>query len=106
MFPKWYHGLIYFVALSINPIRSTQVFYTLASKGEDVKVEDENVPFLSRSFFLCVSNEDCSEVARRKGKSQFKEVIGKENIGEDSIVYEKVKTLQEQGNKNSKQKIS
>ena len=80
-----------FVTLLIINLISAQVFYRLSSKEDDVKVEDKNIPFLTQSFFTCGSNNDCTTVAKKKGKSQFKAVIGQETIGEESIVYKKVK---------------
>ena len=85
-----------FVALSINPIKSTAVFYKLVGNDVDIKLE-ENVPFLIQSFFSCGSSDDCTEVANGKQVNQFKEVTGKETIGEDSVMYKKIKTPDDKG---------
>ena len=87
------HGLLYIAAL-INPIASMQAFYRLTSQENGIKVED-GVPFLTQSFFTCGSNQDCTEVAKKKkGKGEFKEVIGQETNGEDFVSYKKVKGKQ------------
>ena len=81
--------VLYLVAFSINPIKSMQVFYRLASKDKEIKMED-GVPFLTQSFFTCGSNQDCTEVAKKKDKGQSKDVIGQEANGEDFVSYQKI----------------
>ena len=66
------------------------VFYRLASKENDFKVDDERVPLLTQSFFTCGSNVNCKEVAKEAGKGQFKEVTGPEANGEDSVSFKKM----------------
>ena len=67
-----------------------QAFYRLASKDSEIKVEDAHVPFLTQSFFTCGTNDDCTDVAKKKGKGQFKEVTGQEANGEDFVSYKKI----------------
>ena len=90
MLLKISHGIFCFVALLIIIQTSAQVFYRLSSKEDDVKEEDEEILFLTESFFACGSNDDCTEIAKKKGKRRFKMVIGQKTIGEEYVVYKKV----------------
>ena len=91
MLQKVSNGLFCFVTLLTINLTPSQVYFRLSSKEDGFKIEDENIPFLTQSFFTCGSNNDCEKVAKKKGKSQFKEVTGKDTVGEESVVYEKVK---------------
>ena len=91
MLPNLSHCLFCFVTLLTTILTSGQVFYRLSSKEDDVKVEDESIPFLTPSFFTCGLNDSCAKVAKKKGKDQFKVVIGQETTGVEFVVYEKVK---------------
>ena len=85
-----FQGLLFVVALLLNLITSTQVFYRLSSKDGDMKIEDERGPFLTQSFFTCGSDGDCKGVAKRKGNGQFKEVNGQKVNAEEFVTYTKV----------------
>ena len=91
MLQKVSHGLFCIVTLLTTNLTSAQILFRLSSKEDGFKIEDENIPFLTQSFFTCGSKDDCAKVAKKKGKSQFKEVTGKDTVGEESVVYEKVK---------------
>ena len=91
MLSRWFQGIIYCLALPINSITSTQVFYGLVGKDHDLELRDEKVPFLTQSFFTCASKDNCDEVAKEHGKGEFKEVVRKEAIEENNVVYKKVK---------------
>ena len=97
MFPKWCLGFLYLVAFLVDPIASKQVFFRLVSKEDDVKVEDERVPFLTKSFFTCSTKANCAEVAKVSGKDQFKEKTANETIGEGRVVYKKIKHTETEG---------
>ena len=97
MLPRWCQGIIFFITLAINPITSTESFYRLVSKDDYLKVKDERSPFLNEAFFQCASKDDCDEVIKKRGKKQFKEVIDKETIGENDVVYKKIKSGKAKG---------
>lgn len=84
-------GVIFVIAFSINPITPTGVFYKLVGKVNDKEVKDERVPLLSKPFFTCALKNDCDEVAKNKDNGQFKEVSGQDTIGENDVVYRKIK---------------
>ena len=84
--------LIFLCASLTDPVRCTATFYKLVGKDGDPSVDDKNVPFLTRAFFTCGSNEDCTRVAKIKGSSEFKMVIGQQKVEKDAVVYEKVST--------------
>ena len=88
---------ICFCALLTVPVKCTQTFYKLVGKDDDAPMTDGNVPFLTKAFFTCGSNEDCTRVARMKGSSEFKIVIGHQAVIEDAVVYEKVSTPRTDG---------
>ena len=83
-------GLIYFAALVASTASMQQAFYRLSGTDNEVKVEDENIPFVTQSFFTCSTNDDCTKASKKKGKSQFKEVTGQEANGEDLVSYKKI----------------
>ena len=68
----------------------TQTFYKLVGNDDDASVADENVPFLTQSFFACGPNEDCTKVAKIESSSDFKEMIGQQKVKEDAVVYQKM----------------
>ena len=89
--------LVCFCALLINPVKSIENFYKLAGKNDDASVADANIPFLTQSFFTCGSYEDCTKIAKIKGSSDFKDVIGQQKVQENGVVYEKITALKTKG---------
>ena len=82
----------------INPVKSTEVFYKPVGNDNDVNVKDDNVPFLTQSSWLSVARAMIVQKWQMGRQAyQFKEVIGKETIGEDSVTYKKIKTPDDQG---------
>ena len=91
-FTNWCLWFIFFCSLLSKPVKCTQTSYKLVGEHDDAVVTDSNVPFLRQSFFTCELNEDCTKVAKIKGSSEFKEVIGQQAVEEDAVVFEKVST--------------
>ena len=80
-----------FCAFLATPVICKETFYKLASKDSSgAPVTDDNVPFLTQSFFTCGSNDDCTKIAKVKENSE--EVIGQQKVKEGAVVYEKVNT--------------
>ena len=86
-----------FCALLTNPVLSMGTFYKLAGKHDDASVADEKVPFLTKSFFSCGSNQDCAKIAKNEGSSEFKEVNDQQKVKENAVVYEKINIPKTQG---------
>ena len=84
-------------ALLTNPVLSVGTFYKLAGKHDEASVADENVPFLTKPFFSCGSNQDCAKIAKNEGSSEFKEVNDQQEVKEDAVVYEKINNPKTQG---------
>ena len=78
-------------ALLINSGICIGTFYKLSGKNDDVSMSDENVPFLTQSFFSCESNKDCAQVAKTKEGNGFKEVLRQQTVEANAVVFKKVK---------------
>ena len=96
MFQNWCLRVICFCALLNDTAVCTQTFYKLVSSADGASVTDQNIPFLTQSFFTCGSNEDCTKVVKFK-RSKPSEVIHQAAIKADAIVYEKINTPKTDG---------
>ena len=97
MFQNWWFCVICFYALLTDLLACTQTFYKLVGKGDAATSTKENVPILTQSFFTCGSNQDCTDVMKIAGKNEFKEVIGKQAMKEETVAYSKVTVPKSKG---------
>ena len=88
---------VFIGVLLINTVTSVETYYKLVGKNDDEAMNDENKPFLTQSFFVCGSKENCKKIAKTIESSEFKEVIGQQKLKEDSVAYEKMETPKAKG---------
>lgn len=99
-----YHFTHFFVLIA-HPWISAGNFVTSGTQfkiysGEDIEIKasDESSPVITRHFHECGMKETCNYLARKKNKSDYSKISGKEDISNDKIYAEVWKKIEQKGN--------